>query len=88
MVSFHGGGFATGSGNAPGFDGAQLAKFGDVVVVTVNHRLADFGHMHLADLGAPPEFAMSGVAGATDLAASLERVRDNIERFGGDRGTS
>ena len=40
MVSFHGGGFATGSGNAPGYDGAQLARFGDVVVVTVNHRLA------------------------------------------------
>ncbi len=86
MVSFHGGGFATGSGNAPGFDGAQLAKFGDVVVVTVNHRLASFGYMHLADLGAPPEFAMSGVAGVMDLVASLEWVRDNIERFGGDPG--
>ena len=32
LVSFHGGGFSTGSGNAPGFDGAQLALFGDVVV--------------------------------------------------------
>src|SRR5689334_19841385 len=37
LVSFHGGGFATGSGNGPGYDGAQLARFGDVVVVTVNH---------------------------------------------------
>jgi para-nitrobenzyl esterase len=86
MVSFHGGGFATGSGNAPGYDGAQLAKFGDVVVVTVNHRLASFGYLHLADLGGPPEFAMSGVAGVMDLVASLEWVRDNIERFGGDPG--
>jgi para-nitrobenzyl esterase len=43
LVSFHGGGFATGSGNAPGYDGAQLARFGDVVVVTINHRLACFG---------------------------------------------
>ncbi len=84
MVSFHGGGFATGSGNAPGFDGAQLAKFGDVVVVTVNHRLASFGYLHLADLGAPPEFAKAGVTGVMDLVASLEWVRDNIERFGGD----
>jgi para-nitrobenzyl esterase len=86
LVSFHGGGFATGSGNAPGFDGAQLAKFGDVVVVTVNHRLASFGYLHLADLGAPPEFAKAGVTGVMDLVASLEWVRDNIERFGGDPG--
>ena len=84
MVSFHGGGFATGSGNAPGYDGAQLAHFGDVVVVTVNHRLAAYGYLHLADLGAPPEFAEAGVTGVMDLVASLEWVRDNIERFGGD----
>jgi para-nitrobenzyl esterase len=84
MVSFHGGGFATGSGNAPGYDGAQLARFGDVVVVTVNHRLASFGYLHLADLGAPTEFAHAGVTGIMDLVASLEWVRDNIENFGGD----
>src|SRR5579872_1174298 len=84
MVSFHGGGFATGSGNGPGYDGAQLARFGDVVVVTVNHRLASFGYLHLADLGAPPEFAQAGVTGIMDLVASLEWVRDNIEQFGGD----
>ena len=84
LVSFHGGGFATGSGNAIGYDGAQLARFGDVVVVTVNHRLATFGYTHLADLGAPPEFAYAGVAGVMDLCASLEWVHDNIENFGGN----
>jgi para-nitrobenzyl esterase len=84
MVSFHGGGFATGSGNGAGYDGAQLAKFGDVVVVTVNHRLASFGYLHLADVGAPPEFAQAGVVGMMDLVASLGWVRDNIEKFGGD----
>jgi para-nitrobenzyl esterase len=84
LVSFHGGGFTTGSGNALGFDGAQLARFGDVVVVTVNHRLATFGYTQLADLGAPPEFAYAGVAGIMDLTASLEWVRDNIENFGGN----
>lgn len=84
LVSFHGGGFTTGSGNAPGFDGAQLALFGDVVVVTVNHRLASYGYTHLADLGAPPEFASAGVVGIMDLVASLQWVRDNIENFGGD----
>ena len=84
MVSFHGGGFSTGSGNSPGYDGAQLAKFGDVVVVTVNHRLAGFGYLHLADLGAPPEFAQAGVVGMLDLVASLQWVRENIASFGGD----
>jgi para-nitrobenzyl esterase len=84
LVSFHGGGYTTGSGNAPGFDGAQLALFGDVVVVTVNHRLASFGYTHLADLGAPAEFASAGVAGIMDLVASLQWVKDNIENFGGD----
>jgi para-nitrobenzyl esterase len=84
LVSFHGGGFTTGSGNAIGYDGAQLARFGDVVVVTVNHRLATFGYTHLADLGAPAEFADAGVAGIMDLTASLEWVRDNIEHFGGN----
>jgi para-nitrobenzyl esterase len=84
MVSFHGGGFATGSGNGPQYDGGQLARLADVVVVTVNHRLASLGYLHLADLGAPPEFAHAGVAGMMDLVASLEWVRDNIANFGGD----
>jgi len=86
LVSFHGGGYTTGSGNAPGFDGAQLALFGDVVVVTVNHRLASYGYTHLADLGAPPEFASAGVTGIMDLVASLQWVHDNIANFGGDPG--
>jgi para-nitrobenzyl esterase len=84
LVSFHGGGFTTGSGNALGYDGAQLARFGEVVVVTVNHRLAALGYTQLADLGAPAEFAYAGCAGIMDLTASLEWVRDNIENFGGD----
>jgi para-nitrobenzyl esterase len=84
LVSFHGGGFATGSGNAIGYSGEPLARFGNVVVVTVNHRLASLGYLHLADLGAPPEFARAGVVGVMDLVASLEWVRDNIENFGGD----
>jgi len=84
MVSFHGGGFGTGSSNAPGYYGDPLARFGDVVVVTVNHRLASLGFLHLADLGAPPEFAQSGNAGMLDLVAALQWIRDNIANFGGD----
>jgi para-nitrobenzyl esterase len=86
MVSFHGGGWETGSGNFPGYDGAQLARFGDVVVVTVNHRLCSFGYLDLPALGAPPEFAAAGVTGVMDMVASLEWVRDNIAAFGGDPG--
>src|SRR5580704_15585326 len=86
LVSFHGGGFATGSGNFPGYDGAQLARFGDVVVVTVTHRLAAYGYLNLVDAGAPSEFAYAGVCGIMDLVASLEWVRDNIANFGGDPG--
>ncbi len=84
LVSFHGGGYTTGSGNFPGYDGAQMAKFGNVVVVTVTHRLASLGYLNLVDAGAPAEFAHAGVCGIMDLVSSLEWVRDNIERFGGD----
>ena len=86
LVSFHGGGWATGSGNGPMYDGAQMARLGDVVVVTVNHRLAANGYLHLAGLGAPAEFANAGNCGVMDMVASLRWVRDNIERFGGDPG--
>ncbi len=84
LVSFHGGGWATGSGNGPMYDGGQLALLGDVVVVTVNHRLASFGYTHLATVGAPEEFKLAGVCGVMDMVASLEWVRDNIAAFGGD----
>jgi para-nitrobenzyl esterase len=86
MVSFHGGGWATGSGNGPMYDGANLAHFGDVVVVTVNHRLAAFGYLCLAGMpGAmPAEWADSGAVGVADMVASLRWVRDNIAGFGGD----
>src|ERR1700685_2565733 len=86
LVSFHGGGFTTRSRTATGYDGAQLARFGDVVVVTVNHRLGSLGYTQLVDLGAPGEFAYAGCAGIMDLTASLEWVRDNIESFGGNPG--
>jgi hypothetical protein len=66
-------------------DGTNLAAHHDVVVVTVNQRLNILGHMHLAELGGAA-FAQSGNAGALDMLASLQWVRDNIERFGGDPG--
>jgi para-nitrobenzyl esterase len=84
MVSFHGGGFAISSGNDSIYDGTALSRLGDVVVVTVTHRLSSFGFLDLADLG--PEFRSAGVAGIMDLVLALEWVRDNIENFGGDPG--
>jgi para-nitrobenzyl esterase len=84
MFCIHGGGFAIGSGNASLYDGAELARTADVVVVSVTHRLGAFGFLNLVDVGAPEEFAAAGMAGILDLVAALEWVRDNIENFGGD----
>jgi para-nitrobenzyl esterase len=84
MFCIHGGGFAISSGNAPLYDGAQLARTDQVVVVSVTHRLAAFGFLNLRDVGAPAEFAAAGVTGIMDLVLALEWVRDNIGAFGGD----
>jgi para-nitrobenzyl esterase len=83
MVWIHGGAFMNGSGVTPWYDGTRFARHGDVVVVTINYRLAAFGFLHLADLFGD-EFAGSGNAGILDQVAALEWVRDNIEAFGGD----
>ena len=85
MVYVHGGAHANGSGSDPLYDGVNLARRGDVVVVTVNHRLNVFGYCHLADLGGP-DLAQSGNVGNLDLILALQWVRDNIAAFGGDPG--
>jgi para-nitrobenzyl esterase len=85
MVWLHGGGWTAGSGGSPVYDGCALANRGDVVVVTVNHRLSILGYLYLGDvLG--KEYARSGSAGLVDMVLALEWVRDNIEAFGGDPG--
>lgn len=83
MIWFHGGGHSYGSGGWPVYDGRNLAAKGDVVVVTVNHRLNALGYMYLGDKFGP-DFAKSGNAGDLDLVASLQWVKDNIAAFGGD----
>jgi para-nitrobenzyl esterase len=85
MVWLHGGGFASGAGSAHSFDGTYLARSGDVVVVSVNHRLNIFGYLYLADAGGE-KYADSGNAGLLDVVAVLEWVRDNITQFGGNPG--
>lgn len=84
MVWLHGRGYAAGAGSERWYHGADLVKRGDVVVVTINHRLNVFGYLHLADLNS--DFAGSGVAGMLDVVLALEWVRDNIAQFGGDPG--
>jgi para-nitrobenzyl esterase len=85
MFWCHGGAFVSGSGSAAWYDGTRLARRGDVVVVTINHRLGAFGYLHLDNLGGE-EFASSGNAGMLDIVAALEWVRDNIASFSGDPG--
>jgi len=81
MVWLHGGFFYGGSGST--VDGSALARRGDVVVVSLNHRLNAFGFAHLEAIGGA-DFAHSGNLGMLDIVAALEWVRDNIEAFGGD----
>ena len=83
MVYFHGGAYNSGSGAHPLYDGRKLADKGDVVVITVNHRLNAFGYLYLPMLtgGAFPD---SGNAGIWDLVLALQWVRDNAAAFGGD----
>lgn len=83
MLWFHGGGFEAGTGSSGLYDGANMARRGDVVVVTINHRLNVFGFCDLSQhLG--PEFAQSGNVGYLDLVAAMKWVRANVAAFGGD----
>ncbi|MCG6920848.1 MAG: carboxylesterase family protein [Acidobacteria bacterium] len=80
----HGGGFTNGNGiEHDGYNGENLARFGDVVFCSINHRLGPLGFCNLAGVGGE-KFARSGNVGMLDIVAALEWVRDNIEAFGGD----
>ena len=86
LVWIHGGGYAIGSGSWPLYDGGALARRGDVVVVTVNHRLGPLGYLHLDEIVPGGGFEASGNNGMLDLVAVLSWVRDEIANFGGDPG--
>src|SRR6185369_6887116 len=86
MLWCHGGGFSSGSGSSPITAGYNLARRGDVVVVTINHRLNVLGFTYLAEPGGS-DFASSGDVGMLDIVQALHWVRDNIARFGGDPAT-
>lgn len=82
FVWIHGGGFRTGQGAIPWYNGTSFAKHGDIVTVSINYRLGALGFANLSDLG--DDLATSGVVGILDQIAALEWVRDNIAAFGGD----
>ncbi|MEZ4898081.1 MAG: carboxylesterase/lipase family protein [Saprospiraceae bacterium] len=83
MFYNHGGGFVIGSGSSSWQDGANLARYFDVVVVETNHRLGLLGFLYLDELGGP-DYASSGNMGLLDIIAGLEWVKENIGAFGGD----
>lgn len=85
LFYIHGGAYNNGSGSDPLYDGARLCRRGDVVVVSVNHRLNAFGYLYLAQLGGA-EFAASGNVGQLDLVQALQWVRAHAAEFGGDAG--
>ena len=83
MVWLHGGGFATGSAQeTPAYNGENLSKKGDVVVVSVNHRLNVMGHLDLSAYG--EKYKYSANVGIEDIVDSLEWIQKNIAKFGGD----
>ncbi|MGD0154998.1 MAG: carboxylesterase family protein [Terracidiphilus sp.] len=84
MVYFHGGGYSFGSSyELPSQEGAQMARYHDVVSVTVNHRLNILGFFEVSEIGGSA-YEDSVNVGMTDLVASLQWVRENIANFGGD----
>lgn len=85
-VWIHGGGYFAGSANQlPFFDGCSMAEKGDIVVVSINHRLNVLGYLDLRSLGG--KYSESVNLGMQDIVAALEWVRDNIANFGGDPNT-
>ncbi|MBV8830579.1 MAG: carboxylesterase/lipase family protein [Acidobacteriaceae bacterium] len=85
MFWIHGGGYSAGSGQElKSYDGENLARRGNVVVVSLNHRLNALGYLNLSEYG--EQWASAANVGMLDLVAGLEWVRDNIANFGGDPG--
>jgi para-nitrobenzyl esterase len=85
MVWLHGGGWTAGSGQEqPAYNGENLSRRGNVVVVSINHRLNMLGYLNLAAFS--DRYASSVSVGVLDMVAALEWVRDNIANFGGDPG--
>lgn len=86
MVWIHGGGNNTGSGSQASFDGSDLARQENVVVVTLNYRLGPMGYLAHRLLNAETPAGTSGNFGLRDQVLALRWVESNIARFGGNPG--
>ncbi len=82
MLWLHGGGFHVGASNDPMTYGEALAKKGDIVMVSVNHRLNILGFLDLSACGS--NYAQSANVGMLDIVKALEWIQKNIENFGGN----
>ena len=79
----HGGGFTSGNGiEQDGYHGENFSRYGDVVFVSLNHRLGPIGFSDFSAVD--PKYKDSGNVGILDIVAALKWVRDNIANFGGD----
>lgn len=83
MVWIHGGGLVNGSGGESIYSGKYLSEKGQVVLVTINYRLAQLGYLGHPALAAE-QGGRSGNYGLLDQIAALTWVQANIARFGGD----
>ena len=81
MVWIHGGGFFSGAGSLPIYDGTRIAENG-VVLVSINYRLSVFGFFAHPALSAESPQGASGNYGLMDMVVALEWVRDNIAASG------
>lgn len=85
LVWLHGGGFVSGSAmEQDAYEGGNMSRMGDCVVVSVNHRLNVLGYFDLSPFG--EKYRDSGNCGGNDIIAALKWVKDNIAAFGGDPG--
>lgn len=82
LLWLHGGGFHTGASNDPMTYGEAMARKGDIVMVSVNHRLNILGFLDLSACG--EKYAQSANVGVLDIVKALEWIRNNIESFGGN----
>ncbi len=84
LVWLHGGGYVNGNGiEQDGYNGENLSRKGDIVFCSINHRLGPLGFSDLSEVGGE-KYANSGNAGALDMVAALQWVKENITSFGGD----
>lgn len=86
IVWLHGGGFSQGNGiEQDGYHGENIARYGNVVFCSINHRLNVFGFSDLSAVGGE-RYKDSGNVGTLDMVEALRWVQENIARFGGDPG--